>query len=257
MSAFLDSLFSLEGGVALVTGASSGLGRRMAGALARAGARVIAVARRADALEALVAEIRDAGGEAHARACDLLADGAAEALGASAREPFGKPDILVNAAGINLREPADRVTPETWDRTIRLNLTVPFFLARALVPGMREKGGGAIVNVGSLQSYRAFANSMPYGASKAGIVQLTRAMAEAWSRDNIRANAILPGFFPTDLTAPVYADPGLVAKNAAATAMGRNGELSDLDGVVVFLASKASGYVTGDTIAVDGGYLAK
>jgi NAD(P)-dependent dehydrogenase (short-subunit alcohol dehydrogenase family) len=254
---FLDDLFSLQGRVALVTGASSGIGRQMAATLARAGARIVCVARRDDALAALVAEIERDGGHAAALACDLAVPGAAEALGKAAAEAFGAPDILVNAAGINLREPADQVTEESWNRTLHLNLAVPFFLARALVPGMRRKGGGAIINIGSLQSYRAFANSVPYGASKGGVAQLTRAMAEAWSRDGIRANAILPGFFPTELTAPVYDDPALLARNAAATAIGRNGELADLDGITIFLAARASAYITGQIIAVDGGYLAK
>ena len=118
-------------------------------------------------------------------------------------------------------------------------------------------GGGAIINVASLQSFRAFANSMPYGASKGGIIQLTRAMAEAWSRQGVRANAILPGFFPSELTQPVFGDPALAQKNAQATAIGRNGELADLDGAIVFLASKASAYITGQVLPVDGGYLAK
>lgn len=257
MSAYLQDLFSLDGRVALVTGASSGIGRHMAGVLARAGAKIVCAARREEALATLVAEIGRGGGEAAAIGCDLGAEGAAETLGQSAPKPFGVPDILVNAAGINLREPPDEVTAESWDRTLRLNLAVPFFLARALVPGMRGKGGGAIVNIASLQSFRAFANSIPYGASKGGVAQLTRAMAEAWSRDGIRANAILPGFFPTELTEPVFGDPALQAKNAAATAIGRNGELADLDGVTIFLASKASAYITGQIVAVDGGYLAK
>ena len=257
LSAYLTDLFSLDGRVALVTGASSGIGRQMAATLARAGAQVVCVARRDDALAELVAEIVGTGGKATARACDLAAPGAAEALGEAAAERFGPPDILVNAAGINLREPAEQVTEESWNRTLQLNLTVPFFLARALVPGMRRKGGGAILNIASLQSYRAFANSAPYGASKGGVAQLTRAMAEAWSRDGIRANAILPGFFPTELTAPVYDDPALLARNAAATAIGRNGELADLDGITIFLASRASAYITGQIIGVDGGYLAK
>ena len=134
---------------------------------------------------------------------------------------------------------------------------MPFFLARALVAGMVAKGGGAIINIASLQSFRAFARGMAYGASKGGVAQLTRAMAEAWSGQGVRANAILPGFFPTELSAPVFNDPALAQHHAQATAIGRNGELSDLDGTTVFLASRASAYVTGQVIAVDGGYLAK
>ena len=134
---------------------------------------------------------------------------------------------------------------------------MPFFLARALVPGMIACGGGAIINIASLQSYRAFTNGMAYGASKGGVAQLTRAMAEAWSCHGVRANAILPGFFPSELTQPVFDDPILAQRNAEATAIGRNGNLADLDGLTVFLAAPGSAYITGQIIAVDGGYLAK
>ena len=126
-----------------------------------------------------------------------------------------------------------------------------------LIDGMREKGGGNIINIASLQSYRAFSNSVAYGASKGGVVQLTRAMAEAWSKDGIVTNAIAPGFFPSELTKPVYGNPELLAENAAKTAIGRNGEMDDLDGVTIFLASRASAYITGQVLAVDGGYSAK
>ena len=122
---------------------------------------------------------------------------------------------------------------------------------------MKKKGTGNIINVASLQSYRAFANSIPYGASKGGIAQLTRAMAEAWSPLGIVANAIAPGFFPTALTRPVYDNPELLAHNARMTAIGRNGELPDLDGITVFLGSAAANYITGQVIAVDGGFTAK
>ena len=130
-------------------------------------------------------------------------------------------------------------------------------MAQALVPGMRAKGFGNIINIASLQSFRAFADGIAYGASKGGVAQLTRAMAEAWSKHGIVANALLPGFFATELTKPVYADPAKLAHNAAMTAIGRNGELEDLDGAAVFLASRASSYVTGQIVAVDGGFTAK
>jgi NAD(P)-dependent dehydrogenase (short-subunit alcohol dehydrogenase family) len=257
VSAFLSDLFSLEGQAALVTGASSGIGRHMAATLARAGARVVCVARRRDALAALVSEIEALGGTASSRDADLSREDAIEELAPQAARDFGPPTILVNAAGVNLREPPGAVTWESWNRTLHLNLSVPFFLARTLVPGMTAKGGGAIINIASLQSVRAFANSMPYGASKGGITQLTRAMAEAWSRHGVRANAILPGFFPSELTQPVFDDPAVAQKHAQATAIGRNGELADLDGATVFLASKASAYITGQILPVEGGYLVK
>lgn len=248
-------MFSLKGRVALVTGASSGLGRRMATALAEAGACVVLLARRGNALAEAVDEI--AGERGAVLVADLAHAHDYEALVEAASTCFGAPDILVNAAGVNLREPWEAVSRESWDATLALNLTAPFFLARALVPGMREKGQGNIINIASLQSYRAFANSAPYGASKGGITQLTRAMAEAWSRYGINANAIAPGFFPTELTAPVFGDADLAASHAARTAIGRNGNLSDIDGVTIFLASRASAYVTGQVLAVDGGYTAK
>src|SRR3546814_7104261 len=144
------------------------------------------------------------------------------ALAADAAAPFGAPDILVNAAGVNLREPPEAITPESWNRTLTLNLTIPFFLARACLAGLRAKGEGRIINIASLQSARAFPGGMAYGASKGGVAQLTRAMAEAWSRDGIPANAIAPGFFPPALTAAVFADAVRAAPLATQTSSGRN-----------------------------------
>ena len=257
MTPFVQDLFSLEGRVALVTGASNGIGQQMAETLARAGARVVVLARRKPELEATADRIRSAGGQATALVADLLDLPAIDALHARAAEAFGPPDILVNAAGVNLRLPPDGYTPEQWNQTLTLNLSVPYFLARACVPAMTAKGAGNIINIASLQSFRAFANGIAYGASKGGITQLTRAMAEAWSRHGIVANAIQPGFFPTELTAPVFSNPELAAYHAGMTAVGRNGELRDLDGATVFLASRAAAFVSGQVIGVDGGYTAK
>lgn len=257
MTQTISDLFSLSGQIALVTGASSGIGRHMATVLARAGADVVLVARSEDKLANTVTEIAEAGGKAIAVAADLNDRTQLDRVVADATSHFSAPTILVNAAGVNLREPWDSITDDSWDMTINLNLSVPFFLARQCVPGMMDKGYGRIINIASLQSYRAFANSMPYGASKGGVTQLTRAMAEAWSKDGITANAIAPGFFPTELTAPVFGDPDKAAHNAAMTAIGRNGELSDLDGVTIFLSAPASAYITGQVLPVDGGFTAK
>jgi len=258
MSDFVENLFSLAGRVALVTGASSGIGRRMAETLSRAGADVVLAARRADRLESTAEAINAAeGGTAAVLVADLAEPGEVARAAEAATDPFGAPDIVVNAAGINLRQAAEDVTWESWDKTLGLNLSVPFFLARELVPGMRTKGGGNVINIASLQSFRAFSNGIAYGASKGGVTQLTRAMAETWSKDGIVANAIAPGFFPTELTRPVYDNPDMIAHNAAMTAVGRNGELDDLDGATVFLASRACAYITGQVIAVDGGFTAK
>ncbi|MEM9330430.1 MAG: SDR family oxidoreductase [Pseudomonadota bacterium] len=246
------NLFSLEGKTALVTGGGSGIGKAMAHALSDAGAYLIVVGRREQLLkEALV------GRNGLPVSVDLFADGPLSIIKKACETHGTFPDIVVNAAGINPRKSADEVTPEVWQETIHLNLTVPFFLSQTFVPYMKKKNWGRIINIASLQSERAFTNGIAYGASKGGITQLTRAMAEAWSGFGITANAIQPGFFPTELTAPVFGDDKVADHHAAMTCMGRNGELSDLHGPTVFLASEASGYVTGQVLAVDGGYTAK
>lgn len=247
-------LFSVEGRVACVTGASSGLGRRSATALARAGARVVGVARRRAALDDWCAEV---GENAAAVDADIADRDRLAELAARIAAPFGAPDIVVNAAGLNRREAADDVTPQGWDATLAVNLTAPFFLAHALVPAMRARGWGRIINFASLQSFRAFPGGIAYGATKGGIIQLTRAMAEAWSGAGITANAIGPGFFPTELTAAVFGDEARAARNAAQTCIGRNGAAEDLDGPLLFLCSDASRYVTGQILMLDGGFTAK
>jgi NAD(P)-dependent dehydrogenase (short-subunit alcohol dehydrogenase family) len=247
-------LFDLTGRVACVTGASAGLGQRAAVALAAAGARVVGVARRADALADWAAQT---GPNAAIVPADLAQRGQLTKIAAEIARPFGSPDIVVHAAGINTREAADDVTPDGWDVTMNLNLAAPFFLSQAFAPAMKAKGWGRIVGFASLQTTRAFPGGISYGASKAGVAQLTRAMAEAWSKDGITANAIGPGFFPTELTGPAFADPERAARNAAQTCVGRNGELEDIDGPLLFLCSNASAYVTGQVLMVDGGYTAK
>ncbi|MEL6980087.1 MAG: SDR family oxidoreductase [Pseudomonadota bacterium] len=247
-------LFSVEGRIACVTGASAGLGRAIATLLAEAGARVVGIARRREALEAWAAETN---GAAAALAADLSDPAGMRGVAAAAERPFGAPEILINAAGLNTRQAADEVTAEGWRATIDLNLSTPFFLAQALVPGMRAKGWGRIVNFASLQSFRAFPGGLAYGASKGGVAQLTRAMAEAWSADGITANALAPGFFPTELTGPVFRDPERAARNAASTCIGRNGAMADIAGPTLFLCSEASAYVTGQVLSVDGGFTAK
>ncbi|WP_349368916.1 SDR family oxidoreductase [Salinarimonas sp.] len=249
--------FDLAGRVAVVTGASSGIGQALAATLAEAGARVVALARREDRLAETVAAIEAAGGRAAALVADVGDHHRLDAVAARAAEPFGAPDILVNAAGVNLREPWDAITPESWDRTVDLNLAAPFFLAQALAPAMMQKGWGRVINIASLQSERAMPNSIPYGAAKGGVAQLTRAMAEAWSARGVTCNALAPGYFPTELTAPVFGDPARAEALARQTAIGRNGRLEDLAGPLVFLASPASDYVTGQVLYVDGGFTAK
>lgn len=250
----MTASFDVKGKIVCVTGASSGLGRSAAKTLSALGAQVVGVARRKDALDAWQTEAQ---GETVAVVADLADRHALSEIVSDVAKAFGAPDILINAAGINTRQNADEVTAEGWDTTLNLNLSVPFFLAQAMVPGMKAKGWGRIINFASLQSRRAFANGISYGASKGGVEQMTRAMAEAWSQDGITANALAPGFFKTELTGPVFADPVLAGRNAAQTCIGRNGELEDLDGPLLFFCSAASNYVTGQTLFVDGGFTAK
>jgi gluconate 5-dehydrogenase len=249
-------LFSLDGLVALVTGANSGLGGEIARALAAAGAAVVLVARRKPELDAAAARIAADGGRAAALACDLAVRAAVFDCAARAGAFFGPPDIVVNAAGVNIRRPMLDITEGDWDATMSLNLAAPFFLSQRLAPAMIAKGWGRIIHIASLQAVRAFGNSGPYGASKGGIMQLTRAQAEAWSKHGVTANSIAPGFFATPLTAPVATDPVRWRQMAERTFIGRNGELPDIRGAAVFLASRAADYVTGQTIFVDGGFSA-
>ena len=253
----LDSLFDLNGRIAVVTGGSSGIGKAIAHALGSQGAKLVLMARRQSELDATCAELRSNGIEATGVAVDLADRDALKRACAGAALPFGAPDVLVNCAGINIRHPFPDLTDDDWDVTMAVNLAAPFFVTRALAPAMKAKGWGRIINIASLQSVRAFNNSGPYGASKGGVMQLTRATAEYWSAFGVTCNAIAPGFFNTPLTAAVFGDVAKAQKNANATMIGRNGELPDLYGAAIFLASNASAYVTGQTIFVDGGFSAK
>ena len=242
----------MHGKNALITGGGTGIGKAIAHAFSDAGARIAIVGRREAMLNEALEE-RDGA----AIVADLMADDAAQAIYAACEAADIIPDVIVNAAGLNPRKHADDVTADVWQQTIHLNLSVPFFLSQIFVPHMKQKQWGRIINIASLQSNRAFTNGIAYGASKGGISQLTRAMAEAWSKDGIMANAIAPGFFPTDLTAAVFGDEEVSKHHASMTCIGRNGELSDLTGPALFLASDACGFVTGQIVNVDGGYTAK
>jgi len=256
MTDYLDRLFSLDGRVAVVTGGSSGIGRAMARALAGAGAKVVLVARGAAALDQTAAELRGGGAAAGLVRADLAERAEVQEAARAVCEVFGQPDILVNAAGVNIRPPLHQLTAADWDRCIAVNLTAPFLLGQALGAPMAARGWGRIINVASQQSVRAFGNSGAYGASKGGLASLTRSQAEAWAASGVRCNAIVPGFVATPMTAQVAADPERSAALAARTMIGRNGLPSDFEGVTVFLASAASDYVTGQLIFVDGGFSA-
>ncbi|EFL88185.1 SDR family NAD(P)-dependent oxidoreductase [Ahrensia sp. R2A130] len=247
-----DHIFDLSGKRALITGGGSGIGKAMAHALSDAGASIILVGRR----KALLQEALE-GRDGMVIAADLLAAAAPQAIYDACADAGALPDIIINAAGLNPRKHADDISPEQWQQTIQLNLNVPFFLSQIFVPHMKQNNWGRIINIASLQSTRAFTNGIAYGASKGGVSQLTRAMAEAWSKEGINANAIAPGFFPTELTAAVFENDAVASHHAAMTCIGRNGGLEDLTGPTIFLASEASNYVTGQILSVDGGYTAK
>ena len=253
----IESLFRLNGRHALVTGGNSGIGHAMAHALGLAGASVTLVARREPELKSAAESLQKDGITADYITCDLSDGNAVKACGAATLARHGHVDVLVNAAGVNLRKPFLDNSVDDWNLHLALHLGAPFFMTQALAPAMKQNHWGRIINLASLQSARAFANGTPYGAGKGGVVQLTRAIAQEWSPHGITCNAIGPGFFKTALTAPVFDNPELAAKNAAQTCIGRNGELTDLYGATVFLASEASAYITGQTLMVDGGFTAK
>ncbi|GAA2508571.1 SDR family NAD(P)-dependent oxidoreductase [Streptomyces gobitricini] len=250
---YLSQLFSLDGRVALVTGGSSGIGRAVAGALARAGASVVIVARREAELAATVDELLADGCRAAWVSGDLATRAGVRAAAEEAAGVYGEPDILVNSAGINLRPPMGQVGEDVWDATMAVNLEAPFLLGERFGPGMAERGFGRIIHVTSQQAHRAFVRSGVYGVSKGGLESLARSQAEAWSAHGVTCNTLVPGVVLTPLNARLQEDPETVAALAARTMVRRNGLADDFAGAAVFLASAASAYVTGHALFVDGG----
>ena len=247
--------FSLENKVALITGGTSGVGKMMALALARAGAFVWIASSRSNA-EETIQEIKNQGCKGSFIQADVTSTADLKNMVAQIAKESGKIDILVNAAGINLRTSAEELSLEEWQKTIDINLTAPFYLSKLVAESMTKNNWGRIINIASLQSLRAFDNSIPYGASKGGIMQLTRALAQAYSKNGVLVNAIAPGFFRTNLTESLFQDPEKLKNLAAKTMMDRNGEEKDIFGISVFLCSDANSYVTGQTIFLDGGFSA-
>ena len=249
----------LQGKTALITGSTSGIGLGYARALAAEGANVMINGfGDADAIQGYVAELAAAsGGKALQSGADMMKPDEIRAMVAECSEKLGAPDILINNAGIQHVAPVDEFPEDKWDAIMSIILSSAFHTTKAALPAMKAKGWGRIVNFASLQTTRAFPGGIAYGATKAGVGQLTRAMAEAWSPHGITANAIGPGFFPTELTQAVFSDPERARRNAAQTCLGRNGLMEDLDGPLLFLCSQASAYVTGQVLMVDGGFTAK
>lgn len=248
------SMFSLAGKTALVTGASSGLGKRFALTLAKAGADVVLAARRTDRLEALAKEIERLGRKAHVIAMDVVDTSAIEAGVGEAIRMAGRIDILVNNAGVAVTEPALEHTEENWDFVVDTNLKGAFFVAQTVAKHMAEQGGGSIINIASILAERVLKQLVSYAAAKAGLVQATKAMALEWARYGIRINAIAPGYIITEINHDFLTGEG-GEKMKKGVPMRRFGQEYDLDGPLLLLASDASGYMTGSLITVDGGHV--
>ena len=254
----VEELFGLTGRVAVVTGASSGLGVGFAQALAQAGAHVVLAARRVDRLEALAVELGEAGVEVLPVACDVTDASQVEALKDACLERFGKVDILVNNAGATEIVPAEEETEESFLRVLDVNLNGVFHCAQRFGRVMLEAGRGSIINVSSIFGLVG-SGSIPqaaYSASKGAVVNMTRELAAQWARRGVRVNGIAPGFFKSEMTEEMFSDERSMAWVRRKTPMGRPGDIEELAGAVVFLASDSSSYVTGQTIALDGGWTA-
>jgi len=248
-------MFDLTGKVAVVTGGNGGIGLGMAKGLARAGARVVVVARNPQKSAAAVDALQALGSDSFALAADVTDERSVQTLFDEAAERCGRLDILVNNAGTTVRKPVDQLTLPERNQVMDTNLTSAFLCCRAAYPHLKAAGGGKIINIGSMMSIFGAPYSPAYGASKGGIVQLTRSMATSWAADGIQVNAVLPGWIQTELTDGARAQvPGLNERVVARTAAGRWGQPEDMAGIAVFLAGAASDFVTGTAIPVDGGY---
>ena len=252
----MKDLFSLKGKVALVTGGNAGIGKGIARGFAQAGADIAIGARNQAKTEAVVRELKE---EFGVRAMGLQVDVRQEQqildMVQKILDHFGRIDILVNNAGMNIRKMPQEITSQEWDEVLEVNLRSAFLCAKAVYPAMKKAGGGKIISIGSMTSILGGAKLAQYGASKGGILQMTRSIAVAWAPDNIQVNSILPGWINTDLTVGARRDiPGLQERVVARTPAGRWGEPDDLKGTAIFLASAASDFVTGVGLPVDGGF---
>jgi 2-deoxy-D-gluconate 3-dehydrogenase len=246
-------VFDLSGKVAIVTGGDGGIGLGMARGLARAGASLVLAARNPEKSALAVAELQALGAEVIAIETDVTSDRSITALIDQAVTHFGRLDVLVNNSGMNVRLPAQELTLEQWHQVLDTNLTGAFLCAKAAYPYLR--GGGKVINVGSMLSLFGSAVAAAYGASKGGVVQLTKSLAVGWAADGIQVNAILPGWIDTALTRTAREQlPGLNERVLARSPSGRWGVPADFEGIAVFLASEASNFITGAAIPVDGGY---
>jgi len=248
-----DSIFDLTGQVAIVTGTSRGLGQYFARALAKAGADLVLTSRKRETLAPFEAEMKALGRRTLALELDVRNQESIQKMASDAVAAFGQIHILVNNAGCNIRKPALDVTWEDWNTILDTNLRGSFFVAQAVARGMIEKGYGRIVNIGSVTSVAGYAGLAPYGASRGGIRQLTMSLADDWGKYGVTVNCLAPGWFRTEQNKVLYENKEWVDYLVDRIPMKRPGQPHDLDGAVVFLASEASRYVTGQILLVDGG----
>jgi 2-deoxy-D-gluconate 3-dehydrogenase len=249
-----DNFFDLNGKVALVTGGNGGIGLGIATGLARAGAAVIIAARNPEKNLAAVEGLKKLGAKSAALALDVVNESSVKTMALEAAKMFGRLDILVNNAGISVAKAPQKYSLEEWQRVININLTGAFLCSREIYPHLKAAGGGKIINIGSMTSIFGHPWVASYASSKGGVMQLSKSLAVAWAGDNIQVNAIVPGWINTDLTAAIKKTPDYYNSITARIPQERWGEPSDLAGAAVFLASRASDYVTGIALPVDGGY---
>jgi 2-dehydro-3-deoxy-D-gluconate 5-dehydrogenase len=248
-------LFDLSGRVAIVTGGNGGIGLGMARGLARCGASVMVAGRDRAKSAAAVEELAGLGAKAAAVETDVTVEDSCKAMVRATVERFGRLDILVNNAGTNIRKQPQEYSLEEWHLILESNLSSAFMCSQAAYPAMKAAGGGKIIMIGSMMSIFGASFTAPYAATKGGIVQLAKAMACAWGKDNIQVNAVLPGWIDTALTRQARRDiEGLQERVVTRTPAGRWGDPNDFAGIAAFLASPASDFVTGAAITVDGGY---
>jgi 2-deoxy-D-gluconate 3-dehydrogenase len=252
----INQLFDLSGKAAIVTGGNGGLGLAMAQGLARAGANIVVAARNPSKTKDAVSQIQAQGGQARGIQVDVTQESEIQRMVAQTVDTFGRIDILVNNAGVTMRKEPQDLTAEEWDQVLDVNLRAAFLTAKAVYPHMKAQGGGKIISIGSMFSiFGGGGSGAPYSSSKGGLVQLSKSLAVAWAKDNIQCNAILPGWFMTELTETIPVTQAerydLICRRIPT---GRWGDPGELQGTVVFLASHASDYVTGAVITVDGGY---
>jgi NAD(P)-dependent dehydrogenase (short-subunit alcohol dehydrogenase family) len=252
--AILDK-FRLDQRVAVVTGGNRGLGREMAQALAEAGAQVAVVSRGVEQAQAAAAEIQTATGRTcRGYSCDMTQPDRVQALASQVMADFGQIDILVNNAGINIRGPIEELSLEEFRQVQETNVTGPWLLCRAVAPHFKARRSGRVINVGSTLSIISIAGRTPYATSKGGILQMTRTLALEWAPYGVTANCIMPGPFGTEMNLPILNDPERYKAFVAQIPMGRWGNLDEIGGLVVFLASDASSFITGAGISIDGGW---